>query len=113
MKDEFWSHSKVNGTTFREKENGEPLPWNCFKPRQILMLRREPENTHDKNAIKVIWVDIHIGYIPAGTAEKLAPLMDDGKLQFYGVITEITGGTEEKTNKGINIEIWFFKEEEE
>jgi len=105
--DDFWGHSKVNGTTFRPD-----LPWAQLRNGLRLELVREPTNEHDKNAIKVMFVEYHLGYIPKDTAAKLAPLMDDGAIMFYSRITDITGGVEEKENRGINLGIHFKKKEE-
>lgn len=52
-----------------------------------LTLKREPNNEHDPNAIKVLAHTItnnkikvfEIGYVPAEKAKWLAPAMDDGK----------------------------------
>lgn len=47
-----------------------------------LYLVREPENKHDKNAIKICathpWAggEFKAGYVPASIAAKIAPLMD-------------------------------------
>lgn len=113
----FWGYSKVNGTTFREEDLGHPLPWDIFRNGHVLGLEREPGNGRDKNAIKVIHSfgpdKLHIGYIPKDTAAKLSPLMDDNALLFWAKITEVTGGTEEKTNHGLNISIHYRKKEEE
>lgn len=43
-----------------------------------VFLIREPKNRHDKSAIAVVWNDKIIGYIPAGSAEIIAPAMDSG-----------------------------------
>ena len=45
-------------------------------------LVREPENTHDENAIKVViqegnYKDLHLGYIQRAVAAVLALMMDD------------------------------------
>jgi len=44
-------------------------------------LIREPDNSHDANAIAVwlggVW---DMGYIPSNLAKDLAPLMDDGRM---------------------------------
>ncbi len=47
---------------------------------------REPENTHDENAIKVVvkegtYKGMHIGYIQRGVAVVLAVLLDEGGIQ--------------------------------
>lgn len=64
---------------------------------------REPNNPYDTNAIKVICDYQHIGYIRAGLAEEIAPIIDSGK-ELKGYITQITGGTDGKTY-GCNIHI--------
>ncbi len=64
---------------------------------------REPNNPYDTNAIKVICDYQHIGYIRAGLAEEIAPIIDSGK-ELKGYITQITGGTNGKTY-GCNIHI--------
>ena len=109
----FWGYSKVNGTTWREKEMGHPLPWDELKPGTGLHMIREPNNEHDKNAIMLYYKKTHIGYIPKDTAAKLAPIMDDRKLMFWAKINEITGGVEGKEFNGINISIFFQKYEDE
>ena len=104
-------YSKVNGTTFREKEMGRPLPWDDMEEGHPLTLEREPHNAYDPNAIKILWKGTHIGYIPRNTAETVAKLIDDGKLNFWAVIDCITGGEKGKEQKGINIRIMYSKKE--
>jgi len=41
-------------------------------------LEREPENSHDAYAIKVLVEDMHIGYVERSQAAWIAPYMDDG-----------------------------------
>ncbi len=53
-----------------------------------LSLVREPTNVYDSNAIKVIWRDQAIGYIPKEIAENIAPLMDRGEI-FNIVVYDI------------------------
>ncbi len=38
--------------------------WNRLRPNDPLQLVPEPENPHDDQAVKVIWNDNHIGYVP-------------------------------------------------
>jgi hypothetical protein len=42
-------------------------------------LVREPENSHDPNAIRVEVAGFFLGYIPKDVAKSLAPLMDAGR----------------------------------
>jgi len=46
----------------------------------VLSLEREPENPYDAYAIKVIFSDIHIGYIERGQAAWISPLLDEGNV---------------------------------
>jgi hypothetical protein len=41
-----------------------------------VLLRRERDNTHDRNAIRIYYGDTHIGYIPAIDAADIAPVLD-------------------------------------
>ncbi|WP_332058360.1 HIRAN domain-containing protein [Streptococcus canis] len=45
---------------------------------QMVYLEREPNNEFDKNAIKVLINNIHVGYIPKKKAKKIAKLIDNG-----------------------------------
>ncbi|KAK7546073.1 SNF2 family N-terminal domain-containing protein [Phyllosticta citricarpa] len=55
---------------------------------EMIMLRREPQNRYDINAIKVLNVHGHqIGHIPRQLAAKLARYMDNRSLAVEGVIT--------------------------
>lgn len=68
-----------------------------------LMLSREKDNPYDENAIKVIADYTHIGYIKAGLAAELAPIMDSGKTVHVELI-EVTGGGDKKY--GCNIRVY-------
>lgn len=41
-------------------------------------LIREPDNRYDKNAVACSWKGTKIGYIPSGSAQFLAPALDNG-----------------------------------
>lgn len=49
-----------------------------LKPNQVLELRRQHNNEHDKNAVLVIWASRALGWVPRGLAAEIAPLMDAG-----------------------------------
>lgn len=76
--------TKVAGVTFNKRQNY----LNYIKKQNIkdikITLRREPNNIHDNNAIRVCARNIKTnkyadcGYIPAELAKTLAPLMDSG-----------------------------------
>ena len=67
------------------KENGYLEPKNSEYYTQKMSLEREPENEHDKNAIKVMVGNIHLGYVPKKLARKMAKLLDNG----YNYISEL------------------------
>lgn len=68
-----------------------------------LELIRNRNNGRDKNAIAVFYEDDQIGFLCRELAEKLAPLMDEGK-EFSCEVSEITGG-KNGLSYGVNIEI--------
>jgi len=57
---------QTSGITFRLKENTELA---TMRPKGDVTLVLEPENKHDPLAIKVLWNDVHIGYIPKGEVQ--------------------------------------------
>ena len=54
-----------------------------------VLLERDPHNSYDSCAIKVLrnW-DVQIGHLPSGLAAVLAPYMDAGELELEGTVTE-------------------------
>ena len=79
-----------------------------------ISLEREPNNKHDRNAIKVIWhdynertdeeKDIHVGYIAAHVAVSLAKDIDSG-LNVSAYFEEILGGFDDEDNYGMLITV--------
>ena len=54
---------------------------------EMVMIRREPQNQYDRNAIQVLNVQgVQIGHIPKQMAAKLAKYMDQRKLLVEGQI---------------------------
>jgi len=69
------------------------------------LLIREPDNRHDRNAIKVCRRNgQQIGYIMAGMAPRLADQLDSGE-RMDAVLEEIRGGTRDKPYLGVAIRI--------
>ena len=71
---------------------------------QRVVLRRDPNNAYDKNAIEVLAGGRRIGFISRDEAETLAPAMVKGD-KVEAVIDQITGGTYSKPNIGILLKI--------
>ena len=83
----------VNGVSFDNKQ--EILE--KMKDGDILQFVKEPENEHDKNAIKVLFNDEHIGYIPKNIAEILQDCIDD----LCGEVAHVVGSKEADSNLGL------------
>lgn len=60
----------VVGTGYRQHD------WGSKRGLGTVQLTREPNNSHDGNALKVMFGGRHIGYIPRERAALLAPAMD-------------------------------------
>ena len=76
----------IAGTTFLNLEDIEPK----LKKHQLLVLKREPKNEYDDNAILILTEDGQkLGYVPQEKNEVLSNLMDAGKLLF-GKLNEKT-----------------------
>ena len=76
----------IAGTTFLNLEDIEPK----LKKHQLLVLKREPKNEYDGNAILILTEDGQkLGYVPQEKNEVLSNLMDAGKLLF-GKLNEKT-----------------------
>ena len=76
----------IAGTTFLDLEDIEPK----LKKHQLLVLKREPKNEYDDNAILILTEDCQkLGYVPLEKNEVLSNLMDAGKLLF-GKLNEKT-----------------------
>lgn len=55
------------------------------------ILERDPENLHDKNAIKVVIINspyerFHLGFVPREVARHLAPLLDDPSTELLAAV---------------------------
>ncbi|MCH5192579.1 MAG: HIRAN domain-containing protein [Oscillospiraceae bacterium] len=98
---------KVSGTSFRQKALKALAK---LRPQDVtVLLRREPHNRHDSNAVAVYATvpDRHmyfIGYLAKAAAFVLAPLMDKGKPpEVMGV--SVIGGFNDYVNYGARLAI--------
>lgn len=53
--------------------------WGEIQVGDKLLLKREPENRHDANAIRVEWNGNQLGYVPRAENRALAAAMDRGE----------------------------------
>ena len=79
----------VAGTTFcNEIETIEPQ----IVPEKVLVMKREPNNEHDKFAIAIYLDSIRIGFVPAEMNLVCSRLMDAGKMFFCRVVSKAWKG---------------------
>lgn len=81
----------IAGTKFRPAETKNYI--RDLTIGEALVAEREPDNKHDPNAIRLIHAGTFIGYVPASTAEEVAPLIDDGatvECEIVGFANDIT-----------------------
>jgi hypothetical protein len=99
-------YSKIAGVTHKyDGVDPQRLLQRC-KSGQELKLVREPQNEHDPNAIKIcLPTGEQLGWINKDVAERdLAGEIDRGD-RIKVVISEVTGGTSSKPDRGCNIKI--------
>ncbi len=53
--------------------------WNNIKPGDRLTLTREPDNRHDRNAVRVDWNGHQLGYVPRAENRAVARALDAGE----------------------------------
>jgi hypothetical protein len=54
--------------------------WDDLREGDALVLVREPDNAYDPRAVKVLWHDTLLGYVPRRDNEAVARLLDRGAL---------------------------------
>lgn len=100
----------VSGVTFNGRQG---KIWNLKKNLNsgaYLTLRREPDNKHDPNAIKVIAhipsinSHAHIGYVPAKVSFWLAKAMDNGRT-YRTCNLRVVGGYGYHKNLGVMFDL--------
>lgn len=57
-----------------------PHLWREMRAGDPLTLVREPDNPHDRNAVRVEWRRFKLGYVPRAQNEAVARLLDRGTL---------------------------------
>jgi len=77
-----------------------------LQPMDELVLKREPDNAADENAISInLKSGEKVGYVSALLAWSMAKEMDNKNCNYFAVVQEVTGGAGDKPNLGVNIEI--------
>jgi len=101
-------YSKLQGVTRTNPDGSERqdvIAELCYHEQPLLLLR-EP-NQYSYNNIGV-YVAYQVGHVNPELADVLAPLMDQGSM-VRAQVTEITGGTEDKPTRGVNVSFTIFE----
>ena len=101
---------RAAGVTFKNRQ--EILKFlSQFKLEDLnISLKREPDNTYDRNAIQVIAhiksirKQAHIGYIPKGLSNELAKVIDKG-VNITANMLGVIGGYSYKESYGLLLNI--------
>ncbi|MCH4054228.1 MAG: single-stranded-DNA-specific exonuclease RecJ [Atopobiaceae bacterium] len=93
--------TKVVGVSFE----GRQAVAATLAPDELLVVRREMDNPQDPNAIALVrGMGERVGYLRRQIARVLAPVMDAGA-HYVARVIEVTGGTDDKPNIGVNVRI--------
>ena len=101
-------YSKLQGVTHTNPDGSkrqDVIAELCYHDQQLLLLR-EP-NQYSYNNIGV-YVAYQIGRVNPELADMLAPLIDEGGV-VQAQVTEITGGTEDKPTRGVNVSFTIYE----
>ena len=103
-------HTKIVGVSYRNKDGSsrQKILRRMFEEGceyENVYLEAEPDNQHDKNAVKVLNCDDEqLGYLNRDLAKDISKMLSNG-IEFEAFITEITGTEDEGLTLGCNIEI--------
>ena len=92
--------TKVAGVTFE----GRQAVVASLQYGEAVVLKREPSNRYDANAIRVERVDgAQIGYLPKELAARIAPVMDACGEPLHGTVSWLTGSGSHGYSLGVII----------
>ncbi len=77
--------------------------WPMLQPGSELQLVREPENKYDSQAVKVLWQNRQLGYLPRADNSAVSQMMDRGE-RVYATINRL----QESQNPWERVEVEVF-----
>lgn len=101
-------YSKLQGVTRTNRDGSsrqEIIAELCYAGQQLVLMRAP--NQYSENNLDV-YVAYQVGQINSELADMLAPLLDVGGV-VRAEITEITGGSEDKPTRGVNISLTIYE----
>ena len=95
-------YSKLVGVTRTNRDGTnrqEIIAELCYQGQQLLLMRAP--NQYSQNNLDV-YVAYQVGQVNPELADLLTPILDQGKA-VRAHVTEITGGSEDKPTRGVNV----------
>ncbi|TDX48004.1 single-stranded-DNA-specific exonuclease RecJ [Orenia marismortui] len=93
-------YTKVVGVTFEGRQD---IIKDHVNKGDVVFLVRDPDNQYDKNAIQVVSKNQkQIGFLKADLSKHLAPYLDNG-IEYKAIVSEVTGGIDNKQILGVNL----------
>lgn len=100
--------SKLQGVTHTNRDGTnrqEIITELCYEGQQLVLMRT-PNQYSDNNLD--VYIAFQVGQVNTELAELLTPVLDDGGL-VRARITDITGGSEDKPTRGVNVEFAIYE----
>lgn len=101
-------YSKLSGVTHANPDGAdrqEIINALCYDGQPLFLLREPNQYSYDNIGV---YIAFQVGYVNPELAGELAPLLDEG-VPVQAQITEVTGGTEDKPTRGINVSFTIYE----
>jgi single-stranded-DNA-specific exonuclease len=101
-------YSKLQGVTHTNRDGTnrqEIIAELCYQGQQLLLMRAP--NQYSRNNLDV-YVAYQVGHVNPELADLLVPILDEGGI-VRAHITEITGGSEDKPTRGVNVSFTIYE----
>jgi single-stranded-DNA-specific exonuclease len=101
-------YSKLQGVTRTNRDGSQRqdvIAELCYQGQQLLLMRAPNQYSHNNLDVYVAY---QVGQVNPELADLLAPILDEGRV-VRAHITEITGGTEDKPTRGVNVSFTIYE----
>lgn len=83
-----------------------PAGYGPYTLKTTATLVREPSNTHDRNAVKVLVKGQHVGYLKRDLAKKCAPALDSVRTAITCDAKIVRRPSKRARKRTVNVNIW-------
>lgn len=70
-----------------------------------LTLTREPSNPYDRNAVRIDWRGVKIGYVPAAFSSIISALLDASDIHDFSIVADV-GDTISSRKALVHFRLW-------